>query len=227
MRQAIKWFWSRGIVSTFLAGFFLVLPVFITIGIMTWLADNLQAWLGTDSSVGKALHSLGLQFVTDEKVAIVVGWAIILIAIWLLGALGRSVVLYKITAAIEATINRVPLIGSIYRPVSQVVELLKKDDKAGIKGMHVVYCDFGHDRGGGFLGLQASKNAYRFGETVCYLIYIPMSPLPMSGGIVFVPVQSVRAVEMEVDDLFQIYLSLGVLTSKVVPARYNAAVPAA
>jgi uncharacterized membrane protein len=107
-----------------------------------------------------------------------------------------------------------------------VVDLLKKDDKTEMKAMRVVYCDFGQEHGGGFLGLRASKNAYRFGGTTCYLIYIPMSPLPMSGGIVFVPVDSVHPVEMEVEDLMQVYFSLGVLTDKVVPTRYNAPVPA-
>ena len=43
----------------------------------------------------------------------------------------------------------------------------------------------------------------------------------MSGGIVFVPVAKVLEVDMQVDDLMQIYFSLGVMASKVVPDAYQ------
>ncbi|MFT5323853.1 MAG: putative membrane protein [Planctomycetaceae bacterium] len=39
----------------------------------------------------------------------------------------------------------------------------------------------------------------------------------MSGGIVFVPTDAVQEVEMEFDDLLQIYLSLDVVAGSVVP----------
>jgi uncharacterized membrane protein len=42
----------------------------------------------------------------------------------------------------------------------------------------------------------------------------------MSGGIVFVPRESVQEVDMQFDDLMQIYLSLGVVAGSVVPEQY-------
>ena len=36
MRQSLTWFWQRGILSTFLAGLFALLPIVITLGIMAW-----------------------------------------------------------------------------------------------------------------------------------------------------------------------------------------------
>lgn len=75
--------------------------------------------------------------------------------------------------------------------------------------------------GGGFLGLQASSDTYTIGEQACRLIYIPTSPVPMSGGLVFVPQRSIRPVEMSVDDVMKIYFSLGVLSSQVIPAQYK------
>jgi uncharacterized membrane protein len=222
MKRMFAWLWDRGVVSTFLAGFFVVLPVAITIGIMSWVAGQLQEWLGPESTMGKVLNLVGLQFVTNETVASIVGWMIVLAGIWLLGALVKSAARYRLEEGFQAAINRIPFISTIYRPVSQVVAMLKKDDRGDMKGMKVVYCDFGAEHGGAFLGLQASENVFRFGDHDCHLVYIPTSPLPMSGGLVFVPAKAVRSVEMEVDDLMQIYFSLGVLSSTVVPERYCA-----
>ena len=87
MRRAFGWFWRTGLLSTFLAGLFAVLPIVITVGIMAWVGGLLQAWLGPESYVGKALFQLGLRFVTDPIVASVLGWVAVLLAIWLLGAL--------------------------------------------------------------------------------------------------------------------------------------------
>jgi len=46
MRQAFTWLWKTGIVSTFLAGLFVVLPIAITIGLMSWVGSTLAGWFG-------------------------------------------------------------------------------------------------------------------------------------------------------------------------------------
>jgi uncharacterized membrane protein len=43
----------------------------------------------------------------------------------------------------------------------------------------------------------------------------------MSGGIVFIPVEKVQRLEMTVDDLMQIYFSLGMMSAKAIPKRYR------
>ena len=37
MTRAVRWLWKRGIVSTFLAGLFALLPIVITVGMMAWV----------------------------------------------------------------------------------------------------------------------------------------------------------------------------------------------
>ena len=54
------------------------------------------------------------------------------------------------------------------------------------------------------------------------VVYLPTSPVPMSGGIIFAPVESVHKVDMKVDDLMQIYFSIGVMSPKVIPQKYVA-----
>ena len=51
-------------------------------------------------------------------------------------------------------------------------------------------------------------------------MYVPTSPLPMSGLVVFAAADSVQKVDMQVDDLMKICFSIGVMSSKVIPDQY-------
>lgn len=220
MRRAIRWFWKTGILSTFLAGLFAVLPIVITVGIMAWVGGLLKAWLGPESFVGKALFQMGLRFVTDPTVATVLGWVIVVLAIWVLGALLKSVGRKRVEMAFNAAVERIPLVNVLYRPVAQVVEMLQRDPSAKMQGMKVVYCAFGREGGAGFLGLLVSDRMYRFKGQACQIVYVPTSPVPMSGGVVFAAANSVHRVDMQVDELMKIYFSIGVMSSQVIPDQY-------
>ena len=80
----------------------------------------LKTWLGSESFVGKALAQMGLRFVTDPTVASVLGWVVVLLAIWLLGALLKSVGKERIENTFNAAVERIPLVNVLYRPVAQV-----------------------------------------------------------------------------------------------------------
>ena len=220
MRQSFMWFWKKGILSTFLAGLFALLPIVITLGIMAWTGGLLKEWLGPESFVGQALSRLGLRFVTDPTVASILSWIAVLLAIWLFGVLLKSVGKKRIEKAFHAAMERIPLVNVLYRPVAQVVEMLQRDPTDKLQGMNVVYCAFGGEGGAGFLGLLVSDQLCRFNGQSCQIVYVPTSPLPLSGAIVFAAADSVQQVDMKVDDLMKIYFSIGVLSSKVIPDQY-------
>ncbi len=220
MKPVLSWLWKQGIVSTFLAGFFVVLPIAITIGIMSWVGTTLVEWFGPRSVVGRAFAYLGLPYNVSSHVANVVGWIVVLAVIWLLGVYVKSKGRRQVEQGLNAAIERIPLVNFLYRPVVQVVEMFNRDDEDEMKGMSVVYCAFGKDHGGGFLGLLVSHDVYRFAGQEYHVVYVPTSPVPMSGGVVFVPTTAVEKVDMEVEDLMQIYFSIGVMSAKVIPPQY-------
>ena len=221
MKRAIEWIWRRGIVSTFLSGLFAILPVVLTVAIMVWVAGYLQAVLGPDSWVGDKLKSIGLQLFTNEIVASVVGWAVVLVGIWLLGLLIRSLVKHRFEQAVNTVVGYIPVVKSVHGTVTQLVGMLRKDEKTELTAMSAVFCSFGKEHGGGFLGLLTSPDTYRFDGRDYNVIYIPTSPVPMSGGLLFVPAETVTKVDMTPDQVMEMYLSLGILASKVIPDRHR------
>ncbi|MCE9546534.1 MAG: DUF502 domain-containing protein [Planctomycetia bacterium] len=225
MRNAVTWLWKQGVVSTFMAGLFVILPLALTMAIIGWFGSILVGWVGPDSLVGRTLESAGLSILRTEKshaIATVIGWALVLVGIWTVGLFVKSSARQRVVETFNGWIDRIPVFNSIYRTVSQVVGMMKKDDSSAMKAMSVVFCQFGQAHGGGFLALLASPQKYQFAGQECVAVYIPTSPLPMSGGIVFVPFEKVQHLEMSVDDLMQIYFSLGMMSPKVVPAQYLA-----
>lgn len=216
----LRWLWRSGVVGNFLAGLTLLLPLILTVAILSWVGSVVVAWFGPGSPIGNALRELGLLFAA-ESVALVVGWCIVLGGIWLVGATAITLGKERLRTWTTQLMNRLPVVGSIYGSAAQVIQLLQRDKPAELQKAVVVFCYFGDRSGAGVLGLQVSDQIFRLNGRPCILVYVPTSPVPMSGAIVLVPRECVYPVDMGVDALMQLYLSIGVLAEAVVPARYR------
>jgi uncharacterized membrane protein len=238
--RVLKWMWRQGILNNVLAGLFVVLPIAVTIAIMGWIVAQLRVFVGPDSLIGGKMvwlfravlewvgHPVGGKAsndVTDyvDVAAVLVGWTLVLAAIWGLGLYIKLFAKSRLETAFRGILNSIPLFSTIYRPISQVFGLLKREGR-DMKGMTVVICSFGTDHGGRFLALLTSGVTYRFGVGEYKLLFIPASPVPLSGGLIFAPTSSIEPIEMRADDLMKICFSLGVLTPQTMPHGYKAGV---
>ena len=106
--------------------------------------------------------------------------------------------------------RRIPIAGSIYGAATQIVGLFEKKDESELKRMSVVYCVFGKENGTGILALLPTPERYPINGREYHIVYIPTSPIPMTGGLLFAPVESVQPVAMSVESLMSVYLSMGV-----------------
>ncbi|MEK6236436.1 MAG: DUF502 domain-containing protein [Planctomycetales bacterium] len=205
-------------VSTFLAGVFGLLPIVITVAIVTWVVGQIDYYLGEESTLGAMLQSLGIQFIGKDNPlgGFVLGWALVLISVWFFGLFMQSEAKYLWHKTVNFIVDRLPFVKGVYGTASKVVGMLNQDDKGELSGMSVVFCCLTENGASGFLALAPSGEIFEFGGREHRVIYIPTSPVPMTGGLLFVPQESVTRVDMTVDQLMQIYLSLGVLTGDVI-----------
>jgi uncharacterized membrane protein len=121
----------------------------------------------------------------------------------------------------HVVVHHIPLIGAIYKPISQVVKLLHRETQEDMQGMSVVFCAFGGHGSAGCIGFLATPERFRMHDRDYRPIYIPTSPIPTSGGLIFVPDHAITKVDMSADDVMKIYFSLGVLSSQVIPPQYR------
>jgi uncharacterized membrane protein len=226
MLHWISRFWRTSVIGSFLAGLLFLLPIVLTVFIVAWIVNLVRGAIGPGTILGDLLtrggnYLLGLP--NQDTLAFWLGVGIALAGIWLLGLIVKTRAKHIIQDQLDRLLTRVPLIRSIYNPVSRVVRLATDrgtGEPGDLSSMSVVSCRFG---GGGenavdVLALLASQHVYNIAGERRRLVYLPTAPIPMSGGLVFVPEAAVTAVpEMKVDDLLKIYVSLGALTPEVMP----------
>ena len=217
MKSALKWIWKQGILSTFLAGLFAILPLVITVAILVWVAGHLHALLGPQGILGRPMAAIGLNFVADEVTAWAVGLLLVLVGIWVLGVLMKSFARHRIEQVAHNVVSRIPIVKGVYSTVAQVVGMLQKGEQTELASMSVVFCSFGQEHGGGFVCLLSSPEVYCMAGRNYHLLYLPTSPLPMTGGLIFVPAETVQKVDMSVEELMRLYLSMGILSPQVMP----------
>ena len=202
---------SNRLIRYFLAGLFAVLPVVVTIAIVSWVAGFLQRYVGPQTTIGTWVQNLGWHFTPGSKIlAFIVGWTVVLAIVFLLGVVVETGARRLVQALTDMVLNRVPVVGSIYNTSKQLVSMLDRQDQADLKGMSVVYCIFGGDHGVGFLALLVSPNVFRVAGREYQIVIVPTAPVPFGGGLLFVPVESVLPADMSVDGLMSIYVSMGV-----------------
>ena len=202
---------GKRLLRYFLAGAFAILPLVVTIAIVIWVAGFLQRFLGQDTLIGRAVRNLGWPFSTEDKtLAYLIGWAVVLGLVFLLGVAVETGARRLLQAMTDAVLNRVPVVGGIYNTSKQLVSMLDRQDQADLKGMSVVFCIFGGAHGTAFLALLVSPQIYVIDGREYKIVIVPTAPVPFGGGLLFVPTECVRDADMSVEGLMSIYVSMGV-----------------
>jgi uncharacterized membrane protein len=200
----------RRLAQWFVAGVLIILPVAITVAVIAWVADFVRRLVGPGTLVGDFLTRFGLRFVSDEALAYAVGVVVVLAVIFAVGVAAESGARRLIQRLLDAVLQRIPIVGSVYGTSQQVVSLLGQKDAAALKSMRVVFCCFGKEAGAGFLALLVSPERYRINSRDYQIIIVPTSPVPVGGGLLFVPAEAVQPTDLSVEGLISIYVSMGI-----------------
>jgi uncharacterized membrane protein len=218
MHQILKGVWQR-LVRYFLAGVLAVLPVVITVAVVAWVADFLGGFIGPGTLVGGLLRRLGFNVpVGNDTLAYVIGWVFVLAVVFALGLFVESGAKRLFQSIVDALFNRVPVINSIYGTSKQLAQMLDKSDEADLKGMRAVFCFFGKEHPTALLALLTSPQRFHINGHDYHAVIVPTAPVPVGGGLIFVPVESVVPADLSVDGLMSIYVSMGVTAPQFLPA---------
>ncbi len=224
MLNWISRFWRTSVIGSFLAGLLFLLPIVLTVFIAAYIVGFVRGAIGPGTVLGDLLTRGGNYLLgrSQDTLAFWLGVGIALAGIWLLGLIIKTRAKSIIQNYLDSLFSRVPLIRSIYSPVTRVVRMAT--DRSGTQGdlssMSVVSCRFfgSGENGVDVLALLASQQLYIVAGERRRLVYLPAAPIPMSGGLIFVSDTAITPVpDMKVDDLLKIYVSLGALAPEVVP----------
>ncbi len=200
----------RRLATYFLAGVFAILPLVITAAVVIWVTGLVGEIVGEGSFLGRMIARLGGNVAPGSKIAYLIGWVTVLGIVFVLGLLVEMGAKRLLSQLVEGIVKKIPLIGSIYGTSKQLVAMLDKKDEADLKGMSVVFCTFGASGGCGLLALLVSPEHYTINGREYQIVIVPTAPVPVGGGLLFVPVDCVTPADMSVDGLMSIYVSMGI-----------------
>jgi uncharacterized membrane protein len=204
----------RRAARVFLAGVLTILPVAITMSLIAWVASVVRQLVGPDTVVGNLLQRFGLRFASDDTMAYLIGVVLVLAVIFAIGVLAESGARRLIQRMLDAVLQRIPIVGSVYGTSKQIVGMLDQKDSAVLKRMQVVFCYFGKEAGAGFLALLVSAQRYRINDRDYQIIVVPTAPVPIGGGLLFVPAEVVQPTDLSAEALMSIYVSMGITASQ-------------
>ena len=202
-----------------LAGLLAVLPLALTIGGTYWVGVLLFDWAGPNSAFGNVLATIGLAIVSSRAIAYLIGFLAIVLLLYLVGLLVSSQLRTGITAFVSRVMQRTPLIGSVYGLLSRFVGAFGKQGSADTSAMAPVWCFFGGTGGVAVLALLSAPEAVDLGGKPYLAVLVPTSPVPIGGGLLFVPADWVIPATVSAEALTSIYVSMGMTAPQFLTAR--------
>jgi len=193
----------------FLAGILITAPVSLTIYI-AWLFIN---WV--DETV---LPLVPPEYNPENYLPFSIpgiGLIIALIVLTLIGAVTAGIFGRLTRQLIESILNRLPIIRSIYSAIKQIIETVLANQSAAFRDCVLVEFPRPGAWSLGFVtGTTPSEVKNAVGDDPL-TIFVPTTPNPTSGYLIFVPRKDVRYLEMSVEDGIKLVVSGGI----VVPGK--------
>ncbi|MGH6768471.1 MAG: DUF502 domain-containing protein [Xanthobacteraceae bacterium] len=202
------------VVRTFIAGLLVVLPIILTIFLVAWVGSIVITFVGPNSVIGHLLIAIGFGLSAQTWLAYVFGVLIVALFIYVLGVIVESRLEHSVHRVIGMVMQRIPLIGYIYELAKRIIAILDRKDDGGIKSMRPVWCFFGGEGGAAVLALLPDAEPVMLGGEPYHVILVPSAPVPVGGGLIYVPMKWVKPADVGIEGLMSIYVSMGVSAPK-------------
>ncbi len=206
-----------GLRASFLTGIVVIAPI----GLTFWLLWTVIGWID-----GVVLPLVPARFLPEQYIGINlrgVGVIFFLVFTVLMGWIAKGLIGRSLIRWAEHLVDRTPIVRSIYSGVKQIAETVfaqaeRSFDKA---------CMVEYPRKGiwaiGFISTTAKGEISRHGpaDEEMMSVFVPTTPNPTSGFLLFFPRSDVVELEMSLEDAAKLVISAGL----VYPNEKNPAEP--
>jgi uncharacterized membrane protein len=191
----------------FLLGLAAILPLSLTVFVLWFLVTRFGGLLA-----GLFAQIPYLDRLPDIATAIL-GFFALVFLIYVIGFLATSILGRWFVRLSENALVRVPLVRTIYSSSKQLVETLFVDKSAFRK---VVMVEF-PKKGNYALGFVTTYDGWKIGpsELRAFPVFIPTTPNPTSGYLLFVPETELIDTDLTVEWAMKVIISGGIVSPEV------------
>jgi uncharacterized membrane protein len=202
----------------FVTGALAALPLAATVAIFAWAAALLYRWLGPDSVVGSLMVAIGLGVTGSEVVGYLIGVGLVALALVALGGLVEAGLQRGLARLLHGVMRRIPLVRQVYELVQKLVALFSQRDPGAARAMRAVWLRLGGEGGSAaVLALQTASEVLMVEGSRCVVVLVPTAPVPVGGGLLFVPEHWVSPAALSVEAVTSLYVSMGVTAAQHLP----------
>ena len=197
---------------TLLTGFLIILPLGVTLWIVQLVFGSVDRTM--TPFIVRTAHVIGLgDWSTVAWVQILLpifSLVLAVLLIWAVGLIGGNVIGRQVVDWLEKLMHQIPIVRGIYSATRQFVDTFSKGDARAFSRVVLVEWPLA---GSWTLGLVTNEPSGEISEKLGDVIsvYVPTTPNPTGGYLVFVKEDRVKTVNMSVDEAMKTIISLGVL----------------
>jgi len=192
-----------------IAGLLVVIPLATTI----WLTITIANWvINFLTRIPKQINPFdGLHPILVNLLNLFVGLTVPMLAILLIGLMARNIAGRWLLDIGERLLQAIPLAGSVYKTLKQLLETLLKDSNSKFRRVILVeYPRRGIWAIAFVTGTMHTDIQSRMSDQMLS-IFIPTTPNPTTGWYAIVPEDEVVDVSMSIEDAFKVVVSGGIV----------------
>lgn len=206
-----------------IAGLLVVIPLATTI----WLSVSTAKWaINLFTRIPKQINPFdGLNPILTDVLNFSVGFTVPLLSILTIGLMARNIAGRWLLDFGEQFLQAIPLAGSVYKTLKQILETLLSDSKT--KFRRVVLVEY--PRKGvwtiGFVTGKVSPQLQNHLQEEMTSVFIPTTPNPTSGWYTIVPQHEVIDIDISIEDAFKVLISGGIVSPGMPEVKPTISVP--
>ncbi|WP_416676562.1 DUF502 domain-containing protein [Egbenema bharatensis] len=202
-----------------IAGLLVVIPLATTI----WLSITIASWvIDFLTRIPKQLNPFNdLNPLLGNLLNLAVGFAVPLLSILLIGLMARNIVGRWLLDFGERSLQAIPLAGSIYKTLKQLLETVLKDSSSKFRRVVLVEYPRKNIWAIAFVTGVISPHIQTQMSEPMLSIFVPTTPNPTSGWYAIVPESEVVNLSMSIEDAFKVLISGGIVSPGSLPTPTN------
>lgn len=215
MRVSVLHRLQQAIKNDLIAGLLVVIPlattIWLSISVSSWVLDLLTR-IPKQVNPFKTWHPLLVDLLN-----VAVGIIVPLTGILLIGLMARNIFGQWLLNTGESLLKRIPLAGSVYKVLQQLLETILRDSRDRFR--RVVLVEYPRPGLWAVAFVTGTINGSLqtvFSEPMLSL-FIPSSPNPTTGWDVIASERDVRDLDISIEDAFKLIISGGIVTPGSVP----------
>lgn len=194
-----------------IAGLLVIIPLATTIWLSITISSSVIEFL---TRIPKQINPFdGLHPILVNLLNVLVGLAVPLLGILFIGLMARNIAGQWLLAFSEKILQAIPLAGSVYKTLKQLLETLLRDSND--KFRRVVLVEYPRRGIWSLAFVTGTVNSDIQSELSEEMVsvFIPTTPNPTSGWYAIVPEHEVVNLSLSVEDAFKIIVSGGIVSS--------------